>query len=130
MEATVINHDEPIVIEEIPTSKQDEVPKEASRVEDKKDTEGDSKYCQPVWCPRGLNKTQWRKLQRAQHKQQKREQLAKMEGEILNPIHVEVPPEGQNAAAAAGQSAKPTLPAPTTLDELESAKPTPLLMLL
>jgi hypothetical protein len=36
MEAPVINHDEPIVIEEIPASKQDKVPKEAAGVEDKK----------------------------------------------------------------------------------------------
>jgi hypothetical protein len=69
MEAPVINHDEPTVIEEIPAFKQDEVPKEAAGVEDKKRAEGDSKYHQPVWCPRGLNKTQWRKLQSARHKQ-------------------------------------------------------------
>jgi hypothetical protein len=35
MEAPVINHDEPIVIEEILASKQDEVPKEAAGVEDR-----------------------------------------------------------------------------------------------
>jgi hypothetical protein len=48
-----------------------------------------------------------------------------MEGEILNPIRVEVPLEGQNATATAGQSAKPTSPAPAALDEPESAKLTP-----
>jgi hypothetical protein len=65
MEAPVINHDEPIVIEEILASKQDEIPKEAAGVEDKKCAEGDSKYHQPVWCAHGLNKTQRCKLQRA-----------------------------------------------------------------
>jgi hypothetical protein len=59
-----------------------------------------------------------------------------MEGEILNPIHVEVLLEGQNAAPATGQSAKtipvlsqsakPIVPAPVGLDEPESAKLTPL----
>jgi hypothetical protein len=64
-------------------------------------------------------------LQCARYKQQKREQLAEMEGEIFNPIHVKVPLEGQNAAADASQSAKPTLPAPAVLDEPGSAKLTP-----
>ena len=41
-----------------------------------------------------------------------------MENEILNPVHVEIPPEGQNAATAASQLAKLTL---------ESAKRTPML---
>jgi hypothetical protein len=85
MEAPVTNHDGPIVIEEILASKQNEDPKDVAGVEEKKRIEGDSKYRQPVWCPRGLNKTQWRKLQRARHKQQKREKLAKMDSEILNP---------------------------------------------
>ena len=35
MEAPVINHDGPIVIEEIPTSKQDEAPKDVARIEKK-----------------------------------------------------------------------------------------------
>ena len=69
MDALVINHDGPIVIEEIPASKQDEVPKDVARIEEKKCSEGDSKYQQPIWCPRGLNITQRRKLQRARHKQ-------------------------------------------------------------
>ena len=86
MEAPITNHDGPIVIEEIPASKQDEAPKDVFGIEEKKCIEGDSKYQQPVWCPRGLNKTQRRKLQRAQHKQQKREKLAQMENEILNPV--------------------------------------------
>ena len=38
-----------------------------------------------------------------------------MEGEIFNPIHTEIPPEHQNAAATAGHYAQPTP---------ESAKPT------
>ncbi|CAD6332705.1 unnamed protein product [Miscanthus lutarioriparius] len=97
MEAPVINHDGPIVIEEVSASKQDEAPKDVAGIEEKKRAEGDSKYWQPIWCPRGLNKTQRRKLQCAWHKQQKREKLAKMENEILNPVHVEIPPEGQNA---------------------------------
>ena len=73
-------------------------------------------------------------MQHARHKQQKREKLAKMEGEILNPVHVENPSEDQNAATTAvqsakptpvlSQSAKPTLPAPVALDVPESAKPT------
>ena len=106
MEAPVINHDGPIVIEEIPASKQDEAPKDVFGVEEKKRVEGDSKYRQPVWCPRGLNKTQRRKLQCARHKQQKREKLAKMEGEILNTVHIENPLEDQNVTtAAAVQSA-------------------------
>ena len=101
MEAPVTNHDGPIVIKEIPASKQDEAPKNVAGVEKEKCVEGDSKYRQPVWCPRGVNKTQWRKLQHVQHKQQKREKFAKMEKEIINPVHVEIPPEGQNAAATA-----------------------------
>ena len=62
MEAPVINHDGPIVIEEILASKQDEAPKDAAGIEEKKHSEGDSKYRQPIWCPRGLNKTQRHKL--------------------------------------------------------------------
>jgi hypothetical protein len=80
MEAHVINHDRPIIIEETAAQKQDEVSKEVAGDEKRELVEGDSKYRQPVWCPRGLNKTQRRKLQRAQHKQQKREMLAKMGG--------------------------------------------------
>jgi hypothetical protein len=76
MEAPITNHDGPIVVEEIPASKQDEAPKDVAGVEENKRVEGDSKYRQPIWCPRGLNKTQRRKLQCAQHKQQKREKLA------------------------------------------------------
>jgi hypothetical protein len=62
MEAPVINHDGPIVIIEIAASKQDEAPKEVTGVKDKKRAKGDFMYCQPVWCPHGLNKTQWHKL--------------------------------------------------------------------
>jgi len=62
MEAPVINHDGPIVIEEIPASKQDKAPKDVAGIEEKKRSEGDSKYRQPIWCPRGLNKTQRHKL--------------------------------------------------------------------
>ncbi|CAD6251699.1 unnamed protein product [Miscanthus lutarioriparius] len=69
MEAPITNHDGLIVIKEIPASKQDEAPKDVVGVEEKKRVEGDSKYQQPIWCPRGLNKTQRRKLQRARHKQ-------------------------------------------------------------
>ena len=65
MEAPIINHDGPIVIEEIPVCKQDEAPKDVAGIEEKKRSEGDSKYRQPIWCPRGLNKTQRHKLQRA-----------------------------------------------------------------
>jgi hypothetical protein len=54
-----------------------------------------------------LNKTQQRKLQRAQHKQYKREMLAKMEGEVLNLGHVKILLKDQNAAATAGRLAKP-----------------------
>jgi hypothetical protein len=79
--------------------KQDEVPKEVTGNEKRELIKGDPKYRQPVWCPHGLNKTQRRKLQRAQHKQQKREMLAKMGGEVLNPEHVESSPKGQNDAA-------------------------------
>ena len=93
MEAPVTNHDGPIVIEEILASKQDEASKDVFGIEEKKRVEGDSKYRQPVWCPRGLNKTQRCKLQCARRKQQKREKLAKMENEILNPVQVEIPPE-------------------------------------
>jgi hypothetical protein len=92
MEAPITNHDGPIVIEETLAQKQGEAPKEVAGVE-KERIEGDSKYCQPVWCPCGLNKTQQCKLQHAQHKQQKWEILAKMEGEVLNPEHVESPPK-------------------------------------
>jgi len=62
MEAPVINHDGTIVIEEIPVSKQDEAPKDVAGIEEKKRSEGDSKYRQPIWCPHGLNKTQRCKL--------------------------------------------------------------------
>jgi hypothetical protein len=58
MEAPIINHDGPIIIEETPAQKQDEVPKEVAGDEKGELIEGDSKYRQPVWCPRGLNKTQ------------------------------------------------------------------------
>ena len=62
MEAPVINHDGPIVIEEILASKQDEAPKDVAGIEEKKRSEGDSKYRQPIRCPCGLNKTQRRKV--------------------------------------------------------------------
>jgi hypothetical protein len=62
MEASVINHDGPIIIEETLAQKQDEVPKEVAGDEKRELIEGDSKYRQPVWCPHGLNKTQRRKL--------------------------------------------------------------------
>ncbi|CAD6267748.1 unnamed protein product [Miscanthus lutarioriparius] len=88
MEAPVTNHDEPIVIEEILASKQDEDPKDVFGIEEKKRVEGDSKYWQPIWSPHGLNKTQRCKLQRARHKQQKREKLAKMENEIINLVQM------------------------------------------
>ena len=48
MEAPVINHDEQIVIEEILESKQDEAPKDVAGIEEKKRSEGDSKYRQPI----------------------------------------------------------------------------------
>jgi hypothetical protein len=69
MEAPVTNHDGPIVIEETPAQKQGEAPKEVAGDENKERVEGNSKYHHPVWCPRGLNKTQRRKLQRARHEQ-------------------------------------------------------------
>jgi hypothetical protein len=69
MEAPVTNHDGPIVIEEVPASKQGEAPKEVAGDEKKERVEGDSKYHQPVWCPCGLNKTQRRKLQHTRHRQ-------------------------------------------------------------
>jgi hypothetical protein len=57
--------------------------------------------------------------------------LAKAESEVLNPEHVEISPEGQNAATAAVQLAKPTpesakliVPIPVGLVAPESAKPT------
>jgi hypothetical protein len=93
MEAPIISHDGPIIIKETPAQKQDEVPKEVAGDEKRECVKGDSKCHQPVWCPHGLNKTQWRKLQHAWHKQQKREMLTKMEGEVLNPEHVESPPK-------------------------------------
>ena len=56
-----------------------------------------------------------------------------MENEILNLVHVEIPPKGRNAATAAGQSAKLTLELAKWTPMLsqsakstpESAKPTP-----
>jgi hypothetical protein len=102
MEAPIISHDGPIVIEETLAQKQGEAPKEVARDEKKEHVEGDSKYRQHIWCPRGLNKTRRRQLQRARHKQQKREMLAKMEGEVLNPEHVKSPLKDQNVTAAAG----------------------------
>jgi hypothetical protein len=68
MEAPVINHDGPIVIEEIPAQKQGEVSKEVAGDEKRERIKGYSKYRQPMWCPHGWNKTQRRKLQCAQHK--------------------------------------------------------------
>jgi hypothetical protein len=53
MEAPVISHDGPIVIEETPAQEQGKAPKEVAGEEKKKHVEGDSKYHQPVWCPRG-----------------------------------------------------------------------------
>ncbi|CAD6336677.1 unnamed protein product [Miscanthus lutarioriparius] len=47
MEAPVINHDGPIVIEEIPTSKQDEALKDVAGIEEKKRAEGDSSIDNP-----------------------------------------------------------------------------------
>jgi len=69
MEAPVTKHNGPILIEEIPAPKQDEAPKEVGGVEEKKRVEGDSKYGHPIRCPRGFNKTQRHKLQRARQKQ-------------------------------------------------------------
>jgi hypothetical protein len=100
LEAPLTNHDGPIVIEEALAQKQGEAPKEVAGDEMKECTEGDSKYHQPMWCPHGLNKTQRRKLQRARHKQQKQEMLAKIEGEVLNPKHVKNPPEDGNVVTA------------------------------
>jgi hypothetical protein len=51
--------------------------------------------------------------------------LAKAEGEVLDPEHVEILPEDQNTTAADGQSTKPTAPVPVDLGVPESAKPTP-----
>jgi hypothetical protein len=62
MEDPIINHDEPIVIEEIPSSKHDEDPKGVAIIEEKKRAKGNSMYRQPIWCPCGLNKTQRHKL--------------------------------------------------------------------
>jgi hypothetical protein len=108
MEAPINNHVGPIVIEKALAPKQDEVPKEVAR-DEKERAEIDSKYLQPKWCPAGLNKTQWRKLQHARHRQQKREKLAKMEGEVVNSEQVKNPSEDQHAAAAAANPAKPAL---------------------
>jgi hypothetical protein len=47
-----------------------------------------------------------------------------MEGGVLNPEHVKIPPEDQNATPTAGQSAKLTSTPIATLEMLESAKPT------
>ena len=47
MEAPVTNHDGTIVIKEILASKQDEAPKDVAGIEEKKRSEGDSKYRQP-----------------------------------------------------------------------------------
>jgi hypothetical protein len=58
MEAPVINHDGLIIIEKTLAQKQDEVPKEVPGNEKIELIKGDPKYHQPVWCPRGLNKTQ------------------------------------------------------------------------
>jgi hypothetical protein len=71
MKAPIINHDGPIIIEETPAQKQDDVPKKVAGDKKKELAEIDCKYLQPKWCPPGLNKTQRRKLQRARHRQQK-----------------------------------------------------------
>jgi hypothetical protein len=48
MEAPIINHDGPIIIEENLAQKQDEVPKEVAGNEKRELIEGDPKYHQPV----------------------------------------------------------------------------------
>jgi hypothetical protein len=53
------------MIEETLAQKPDEVSKEVAEDEKRELVEGNPKYRQPMWCPRGLNKTQRRKLQRA-----------------------------------------------------------------
>jgi hypothetical protein len=109
MEAPINNHVRPIVIEKALAPKQDKVPKEFAG-DEKERAEIDSKYLQPKWCSSGLNKTQRRKLQHAWHRQQKREKLAKMEGEVVNFEQVKNPPEDWRAAAAAANPAKPAYP--------------------
>jgi hypothetical protein len=108
MEAPVINHDGPIIIKETPAQKQDDVPKKVAG--DKKErAKIDSKYLQPKWCPPRLNKTQRRKLQRARHRQQEREKLAKMEGEVVNSEQVKNPLEDRRATVTTANLAKPAL---------------------
>jgi hypothetical protein len=62
MEAPITNHVGPIVIEDSLAPKQNEAPKDVARVEKEKNAEKNSKYMQPKWFPRGLNKTQRCKL--------------------------------------------------------------------
>jgi hypothetical protein len=143
MEAPVINHDGPIIIEETLAQKQDDVPKKFIGDKKKERAEIDSKYLQPKWCPLGLNKTQRRKLQHARYMQQEREKLAKMEGEVVNSEQVKNLPEDRRATTATANPAKPAHPAAETakpaseaakptsstaaaLEALESAKPTPI----
>jgi hypothetical protein len=122
MEAPIINHDGPIIIEETPAQMQDDVPKKVAG--DKECAEIDSKYLQSKWCPSGLNKTQWRKLQRARHRQQEWEKLAKMEGEVVNSEQVKNPPKDRRAAAAVANLAKPALgPTKPAHPTAEMAKP-------
>jgi hypothetical protein len=91
----------------------------------KERAEIDSKYLQPKWCPPGLNKTQRLKLQRAWHKQQEREKLAMMEGEVVNSEQVKNPLEDRCATATAANPAKPTpgpaKPAHPTVETTEPA---------
>jgi hypothetical protein len=124
MEAPIINHDGPIIIEETPVQKQDEVPKEVARNK-KEHAKIDSKYLQPKRCPPRLNKTQRRKLQHAWHKQQEREMLAKMEGEVVNFEQVKNPLEDRHATAVATNPTKralgPSKPAHPAAEMVELA---------
>lgn len=116
MEAPVVNNNGPIVIEKpTPANEQDGDVQDIAEVEEKKKAPRNPKYAQPKWCPKGLNKTQRRKLQRARCKQQKREALESAEGQVPQEDAQEIMLEVANVAAAPTQSAQATL---------GSAKPT------
>lgn len=83
-----------------PASVQAEASNVVAEVEEKKRPKRDPRYTQPKWCPRGLNKNQRRKLQRARCKQQKREMLGMLENNTPTSISTKGQPGTTTAKSA------------------------------
>jgi hypothetical protein len=113
MEAPLVNSNGPIVIEkQALANKQDVVPQKVTGGEEKKKEKPprDPKYTQPKWCPRGLNKTQRRKLQRARCKKQRREALQMVDDQVQPPNVQRNHLEASGATPAPAGPAKPATP--------------------